>query len=184
MQCGNALLQQRDKQLGYGTYRLLVVTDGEASDAKIMERVIPQVLARGITLDAIGLDMGRDHSLATKVHNYRRADDQQSLTQAIAASFAEVSDDNQQGMDEMFAELAGLDAGIAAAAISAYASSGNQPIDPNARPARDEKAATTNNQWNASYAEHHHQTSFSGGMSWSTILIIIIVVFVTQRSQE
>ena len=48
-------LSSGQQQLGYGTYRLLVVTDGEASDAALMERVIPQVLARGITLMPLAL---------------------------------------------------------------------------------------------------------------------------------
>ena len=72
--------------------------------------------------------MKQAHSLATKVHNYRRAEDKNSLTKAIAASFAEVGGDDQAASDEWFAELAGLEAGIADAAITAYAQSGNQAI--------------------------------------------------------
>ena len=130
-EAANTLLAQRAKQHGYGTYRLLVVTDGEASDRAKMERVIPQVLARGVTLDAIGLDMAQDHSLATQVHSYKRADNKAALTEAIAASFAEIQE-GDQASDEMFALVAGLDNDVASAAIGAYATSGNEPIDASA----------------------------------------------------
>ena len=121
------LAEQRAKQHGYGSYRLLVVTDGQASDARLMEAMIPQVLSRGITLDAIGLDMASEHSLATKAHSYKSAYDRDALTAAIAASFAEIPADDQASQ-EMFALLAGLDSDIAAAALQAYATSGNEPI--------------------------------------------------------
>lgn len=173
-QCGNALLEQRQQQLGYGTYRLLVVTDGEASDAALMERIIPQILARGITFDAIGLDMSGDHSLATKVHNYRRAEDKKSLTQAIAASFAEVGGDDQGTSDEWFADLAGLESGIADAAITAYAQSGNHPISSNPQ-----------NHAASSQGDQLGQTPSTGSSTkndgfalpwWAFIAIVIVII--------
>ena len=172
----NALLQQRETQLGYGTYRLLVVTDGEASDSALMERVIPQVLARGITLDAIGLDMEGDHSLATKVHNYRRADDQASLTQAIAASFAEVSEDEQQNLEQWFAELEGLDPAIAMAAIGAFANSGNDAITPNRGGGSASSGASSTQTIAGQSGGQVTQVSTSMIFSGSPVTIIMFVV--------
>ncbi len=124
------LLEQRRKQFGYGSYRLLVVTDGEASDAKLVERYTPSVIARGITLDVIGVDMASRHTLATKAHSYRTADDADSLRQAIAEVFAEVSttDSDDATGDDAFAVIAGLPPEIATAAVQALAISGNEPI--------------------------------------------------------
>ena len=145
----------------------------EASDGPLMENIIPQVLARGITLDAIGLDMQQDHSLATKVHNYRRAEDKHSLTQAIAASFAEVGGDDQAASDELFAELAGLDANIAAATITAYAQSGNQAIS--ARVIADQGDAAA--QVSVSNSQGSSKDGFN--ISWlGFICIFIAIIFI------
>jgi uncharacterized protein YegL len=126
------LLQTRAKE-HYGTYRLLIVTDGEANDPDYLNRLLPDVLARGLTVDVIGVDMQTTHSLATKVHSYRRADDPASLTEAISAVFAEsqadagTSDDAGQSDFDM---LAGLPDEVAQTALQALAESGNQPIEP------------------------------------------------------
>ena len=52
----DALLKARKKQFGYGTYRLLVVTDGEANDRNLVEGYTPDIISRGITIDVIGVD--------------------------------------------------------------------------------------------------------------------------------
>jgi len=80
----DALLQARAKQ-HYGTYKLLIVTDGEAGDAELVEQYLPDIISRGLVVDVIGVDMQQNHSLATKVQTYRRADDASSLQQAISA---------------------------------------------------------------------------------------------------
>lgn len=123
------LLEQRARQHGYGTYRLLIVTDGEAGDVPLMERYVPEVMARGITIDVIGVDMKSNHTLATKVHSYRKANDPQSLTRAIAEVFAEVGGTQTDGAtEEAFAELAPIPTEMASAMITALATSGNNPI--------------------------------------------------------
>jgi len=101
------LLLIRSKKI-YGTYRLIVVTDGEASDQVLLDQYLPDILSRGIIIDAIGVDMRGDHSLATKVHSYRRADDQASLANAIEEIMAERNDTDQSGGQEDFAMLDGL----------------------------------------------------------------------------
>ena len=115
----------------YGTYRLLLVTDGEASGNNEKRRVnayLPDILARGITTDVIGLDMGSRHSLATQVHTYRAADDPASLTQAVKEVFAETSADSTDAGESDFDLVAALPDDVAAAVLTALSTSGNHPI--------------------------------------------------------
>ena len=126
----DALLTQREKQYGYGSYRLLVVTDGEASDSRLMERYTPEVTARGINLDVIGVGMGRRHTLAQYAHTYRSADDPESLKTAVRQAFAEVTaqDDNGVAGQDAFDIIAPLPDDLCQAAIEALSKSGNHPI--------------------------------------------------------
>ena len=82
----DALLKAREKQFGYGTYRLLIVTDGEAGDPRLVESFTPDIISRGITIDVIGVEMPSRHTLATRVHSYRNANDPESLRQAISSA--------------------------------------------------------------------------------------------------
>lgn len=131
----NRLLEQREAQNGYGTYRLIVITDGEANDSALVERYTPQTLARGITVEVIGVDMKATHSLARQVHTYRRGDDPKSLTQALVSSIAEVSfDQNDTAGDEGFEIIAALPDAVASAALTALRQSGNEPIGAQPKP--------------------------------------------------
>ena len=126
------LLEERTKQHGYGTYRLLVVTDGEATDQWKVDAYTPEVISRGITMDAIGVDMSTAHTLATMVHSYRSADDSASLKKAVADVFAEVAvSGTDQADGDAFAELAPLPFETATALLEALTSSGNHPIGTN-----------------------------------------------------
>lgn len=120
------LLEARKQQV-YGTYRLLVVTDGEANDPNLVDAYLPDIQARGLIMDVIGVDMGSDHSLATRVSNYRRADDDGALQQAISEVFAETSTDDQDSESD-FEMLAALPDEFATGALKALAASGNAPI--------------------------------------------------------
>jgi hypothetical protein len=124
------LLQERAKQFGYGTFRLLVVTDGEASDQDLVERYTPEVIARGIKVDVIGVAMNQRHTLATRVHSYRSANDPASLRRAIAEVFGEIGGSGTDAATsaETFAELKPISVQVAQAMIQALSSSGNQPI--------------------------------------------------------
>jgi uncharacterized protein YegL len=123
------LLQERAKQFGYGTFRLLVVTDGEAGDQDLVERYTPEVIARGIKVDVIGVAMNQRHTLATRVHSYRSANDPASLQRAIAEVFGEIGGSgNDVSSAEAFAELKPIPAEVAQTMIQALSSSGNQPI--------------------------------------------------------
>lgn len=123
------LLKARNAQYGYGTYRLLIVTDGEASDAERVDLYTPEVLARGIIVDVIGVDMSRDHTLAKMAHSYRRANDPASLEEAIREVFAELSNDADGfSMEDAFEILAPFPSESAAAAIEALSVLSNDPI--------------------------------------------------------
>ena len=117
----DALLELRKKQI-YGDYRLLVITDGEASDANLLEAYLPDILSRGLSLDVIGVDMAAKHSLASRAHSYRRADDARSFEKALAEVFAESSNptNDDQGTND-FELIAGLPDELAKQALAALA---------------------------------------------------------------
>ena len=131
----DALVLQRQKQFGYGSYRLLIVTDGEASgsgEAKKMKTYTQEIIARGINVDVIGVDMGEEHALAKIVgDNYRAADDPASLTKAITAVFAEVNRQDADDPADNFELLEGLDPNLAKQMIGALAKPRNHPIGTN-----------------------------------------------------
>jgi uncharacterized protein YegL len=123
----DALLKLREKQI-YGVYRLLIVTDGEANDAKMLAAYLPDVLSRGIIVDAIGVDMKQNHSLATRVHSYRRADDDEGLTKAVQEVFAERIDSSNSGSKEEYQMLQDLDGETAREVLKILAKPNNEPI--------------------------------------------------------
>ena len=127
-QGANALLERRAQE-HYGTYRLLIVTDGEANDPQLVARYLPAILARGITTDVIGVNMHSDHSLATQVHTYRRADDPNSLEKAIASVFAETDDSDGDASATDFELLASVPDELASAMLGALADTDNRPLD-------------------------------------------------------
>ncbi|MEC8988148.1 MAG: hypothetical protein VYB66_02810, partial [Verrucomicrobiota bacterium] len=106
-----------------------VVTDGEAGDARYVEAYTPDIISRGITIDCIGVEMASRHTLATKVHSYRNANDPESLKQAISEVFAEVaSGDAGQTGEDAFELIADMPEATASAMLKSLSTSGNQPI--------------------------------------------------------
>lgn len=127
----DALLAQRKGQFGYGTFRLLIVTDGEANDAPLLERNLPDIMSRGFRVDAIGVGMKTTHSLARKVSSYRSADDEQALTRAVQEVLGEVGSaaaGQDASGDEAFAAIASLPDEVSMAFINALRPGGDQPI--------------------------------------------------------
>ena len=124
------LLERRAAQGGYGAFRLIVVTDGEAGDPELVERYAPAAMARGLTMQVIGVAMSSDHSLARQVHAYRSANDAGSLEAALSASVAEIRPrgGGTAGEDD-FAVIAPLPAGAAGAMLTALRESGNAPLE-------------------------------------------------------
>jgi len=123
------LLKQKEKQLGYGNYRLLVITDGEASDQDLVDKYTPDIMAKGINVDLIGVYMNTAHSLSRMVHSYREAHDTASLKQAIEEVLAEISDKKDTTTtDDAFGIIAGIPQEMATEIISAISSTADQPI--------------------------------------------------------
>ena len=111
----NRLLDQREKQYNYGNYRLLVVTDGEASDADKVKYYTPEILNRQIRIDVIGVDMKTDHMLAKVVDSYRKADNPGELVAAVSQILAETGDTGTDvGGEDAFEYIAPLSPEIAA----------------------------------------------------------------------
>ena len=130
------LLEQKEKQLGYGNYRLLVITDGEATDKDLVNRYTPDIMAKGITIDLIGVYMKQKHSLSRMVHSYREANDTASLKKAISEVLAEISDKSQQqATQDAFEVISGLPDDLTMNIISAITSSTDKAIGDNPRPA-------------------------------------------------
>ncbi len=111
----NRLLEERAKRYNYGNYRLLIVTDGEASDAAQVEHYTPEILNRQIRVDVIGVDMKTDHMLAQVVDSYRRADNPGELVAAVSQILAETGDlGTDADGEDAFEYIAPLSSEIAA----------------------------------------------------------------------
>jgi hypothetical protein len=83
------LVEQYKRQLGYGEFRLVVITDGEA--AGIPEAAL--YAARfGVPIYAIGLCVGQDHPLRKYSVSYRAADNFADLSQGLQDTLAELPD--------------------------------------------------------------------------------------------
>ncbi len=81
------LVEQYKRQLGYGEYRLIVVTDGQADG-------IPKAVARTQHLTfpiyTIGICIGNDHALYKLSHSYRAADNPAEIAKALEETVAEL----------------------------------------------------------------------------------------------
>ncbi|MEO0530404.1 MAG: vWA domain-containing protein [Planctomycetota bacterium] len=124
----DALLGLRDQQR-YGSYKLLIVSDGEANDRRLVERYLPEAQARGLLIDVIGVAMAQQHSLATRANTYRNAADPASLEQAISAVvLGESATDSGDAGESDFEVLEPLPAELATASLAALTSLANEPI--------------------------------------------------------
>lgn len=126
----DALLQLREANR-YGTYKMLIVSDGEASDPDLVQQYLPSIQARGILVDVIGVSMAQQHSLATQTSTYRNANDPNSLAQAIGdvvLGESSASPDDAAGQTD-FELLAALPDQVAMASLAALTAAANDPIE-------------------------------------------------------
>jgi Ca-activated chloride channel homolog len=84
----NRLVQQRDQQLGYGEFRLIVVTDGEAT-GRPLPHAVTYARERRIPIYTIGLCIGAGHELRKYSVSYRAADSIEALKQGLEETLAE-----------------------------------------------------------------------------------------------
>jgi len=86
------LKEQKVRQSGYGSYKIIVVTDGDADAPEYMFKMVNTAIKYGIQINTIGLDIG-EHGLR-KVTKFVEASSTKELTKALKEAVkAEVSDD-------------------------------------------------------------------------------------------
>jgi len=83
------IVEQYKKQLGYGTYRIIIITDGEQTGIDLKQPC--DYLARHgfIGLYSIGLCMKSSHTLKNYSLSYRDANNYEELEQALVEATAE-----------------------------------------------------------------------------------------------
>jgi Ca-activated chloride channel family protein len=86
----NRLAQQRDQQLGYGEFRLIVVTDGQAT-GRPLPQAVDYAREQRIPIYTIGLCLGDKHDLRRYSVSYRAADSIEALKRGLEETLAETS---------------------------------------------------------------------------------------------
>ena len=170
----NRLLEQREKQYNYGSYRLLVVTDGAASDPDKVRLYTPEIMHKQIRIDVIGVDMEQDHMLATVVDSYRRAGNPEQLIKAVSEVLAEVAGTGIDSGGEVYSLISPLTEELASSLIDVMTKvPGNQPIGKQlVTPEQATKVDTANQIVNANTNQPSNQDSEMGFHIWFIIIII------------
>jgi uncharacterized protein with von Willebrand factor type A (vWA) domain len=86
------LKRQYEAQMGYGEFRLLVVTDGEANDIGQVNAAGKLAAEYGIPVYTIGFGIGPNHSLRKYSRSYQDAHDAEHLKKALQEAGAELPD--------------------------------------------------------------------------------------------
>lgn len=161
------LLEKRKKNLGYGKYKVLVVTDGEASDNELMSSVAPEIVRRGLSLDVIGVGMSKTHRLAQMSTSYRAANDTKALNKALLEVVAETSANNTTNESANdFQIISPLSNEESMAILNCLGTTENQPIGEKPAPGVIGSTIVTSTQAKA----------FVPG--WIVVTFIIVVVLV------
>lgn len=170
-QGADELLTTREKNHGVGTYTLLVVTDGEASDENLMNANTDDITSRGLTLKTIGVNLPGEHTLAKKSVAYFAADDPQSLQKALEKATAEVPAGNDDIAEDAYAMMAGIPNDMAPQLIQAITNTItlNQPIG------EKPKVKVVDAQGNVSYVASPPDADSGGGWSIGAVVLTIVV---------
>jgi len=91
------LINQYKKQLGYGEFRLVVVTDGIA---KGIPNAAVYAMSYGFPVYAIGLCVGADHPLRRYAYSYRAANSFDDLAAGLEETLAELPSYDVQTFEE------------------------------------------------------------------------------------
>lgn len=94
------LVEQYKKQLGYGEYRLIIVTDGLASSAEKFEIALQDGMRYPfVSLYGIGLCIRGDHMLKSYALKYTDADNYDELEKALTETISELPDFDPEAFD-------------------------------------------------------------------------------------
>ncbi len=88
----DSLIKQFQKQLRYGDIRLIVVTDGAASDMEIFSRSIQYAQEYDVPIYTIGFRIASSHPLRQFSEAYFTANDEAQLLSAMEETLAELDD--------------------------------------------------------------------------------------------
>jgi Ca-activated chloride channel family protein len=83
------IIEQYKKQLGYGTYRIIIITDGEQTGIDLKQPCNYLAQHGFIGLYSIGLCMRSSHTLKKYSLSYRDANNYEELEQALVEATAE-----------------------------------------------------------------------------------------------
>ena len=85
---------QGTRQLGYGEYNIVVVTDGEASGGEEPDRIVNRILKESpVVIHTIGFQIGTSHSLNQPGRIlYKPADNYEELKEGLEEVLAEMED--------------------------------------------------------------------------------------------
>lgn len=135
------LLEERAKKLNVGSYKLLVVTDGQAGDYNLNQNknwndgsvklgYLKDIISRGIIVDVIGLDMKEDHLLKNQINGfYMNGNNPESLHQGLTRGVAEVGfNAKDSGGEEFFNELSQVPEAFVKGVIFSLNDFPNHPI--------------------------------------------------------
>jgi len=89
-QAHDVLKAQAQRQLGYGEYHIVVVTDGVASDPRLMRDTVKRIFKTPILLHTIGFCIDGDHALNQPQYaRYVSAMNQDELSSSLQSVLAE-----------------------------------------------------------------------------------------------
>lgn len=89
----NKLIEQYKRQLGYGEYRLIIISDGDANDEGQFRKALNYTAKHSfISIYGIGLCMSGDNVLKNYTVMYAEANDYDELEKALEATVSELEE--------------------------------------------------------------------------------------------